>query len=202
MLDDTDSNVPVLSAAAPLDERHRRLACQGNARIVDMFQKGGLDIRRRDPLGSSTSPLGRPVTASFTTTSPSSARDGSRVRRGRLDYQWSPSPGQLGRGYVARNTIWGTRGCTGRPAVVRGRPRRADRASTWRSCTSTSNKQLRRRAGNTYREPVGLHACSTTTAADWVDVPGQTQEPGRRRRPTTTRVDVPGGDGAAHGASW
>jgi len=165
-----DSQAEVLfEAPASLDDA-TDVSLAGNPRIVDMFQKAGVDLSRETGAAVNVA-AGRPVSASFTTTSPSlqatapeHAVDGDTI---------SGLPVQSG-SYVARNPIWGTLGSPNADdwlEVDLGAPTRVNAAKLF----FYSNKNFGV-GGNTYRQPAS-YVVQYHGGADWVDVPGQAAQP-------------------------
>jgi hypothetical protein len=151
-----------------------------NARLVDMFQKAGLDLTGR----ARNLAEGRPVSASFTTSTPSlqatapeNAVDGFTI---------SGLPVQSG-SYVARNPIWGTQGSPNAEdwfeIDLEGR-RRFDTLRLY----FYSNKAFGV-GGNTYREPAS-YTVQYHDGSTWVDVPGQVRTPSAPA-PNFNRVEFP-----------
>jgi Concanavalin A-like lectin/glucanases superfamily len=170
VLDGSDTQV-LFAADRALDEA-TGIALARNDRVVDMFQKAGVDLTKRTGPAINLA-AGKPVTASFTTTTPSlqatapeNAVDGTTI---------SGLPIQQG-SYVARNPIWGTLGSPNAEdwlEVDLGIPQRVDVAKLY----FYSNKSFGV-GGNTYREPAS-YAVQYHDGTGWVDPPGQ------RRRPAT-----------------
>lgn len=157
----------------------------GNPRIVDMFQKAGVDLSRETGALPNLA-QGKPVTASFTTTTPA-------VRATAPEFAvdgWTDAgtPYQTG-AYVASNTIWGA--CsTALPACGDGSPN----AEEWleidlgqsQSLDTVklyfySDKDYQPRdkpnpKGNTYRQPAA-YTIQTFDGSGWADVPGQVRTP-------------------------
>jgi hypothetical protein len=151
-----------------------------NRRLVDMFQKAGLDLTER----AANLAEGRPVSASFTTTTPSllatapeNAVDGFTI---------SGLPVQSG-SYVARNPIWGTQGSPNAEdwfEIDLEAPRRFDTLRLY----FYSNKAFSV-GGNTYREPAS-YTVQYHDGSTWVDVPGQVRTPSAPA-PNFNRVEFP-----------
>jgi hypothetical protein len=142
----------------------------GNARVVDVFQKAGLDIS--EETGSAVNlARGRTVTASFTTTSPplqatapEHAVDGSTSSR---------LPVQVG-AFQAPNPIWGTLGSPNAQdwlEIDLGEARRFNLVKLY----FYSNKRFGT-GGGTYREPAA-YAVQVQDGQAWVDVPEQVRAP-------------------------
>jgi len=148
-------------------KRATSVSLAGNERVVDMFRKAGVDLRDDDENLAE----GKPVSASFTTTSPSlqatapeNAVDGFTI---------SGLPVQSGT-YVARNPIWGTLGSPNAEdwfEIDLERPTKIDTARLY----FYSNKSFGV-GGNTYREPASYRLQYQVGSA-WVDVPRQSPTP-------------------------
>lgn len=138
----------------------------GNVRVVDMFQKAGVDLTAETG-GLPNLALGRPVSASFVTTSPTLqatapeyAVDGFTV---------SGLPVQVG-SWIATNPIWGTLGSPNAQdwlAIDLGAPASFDTVKLY----FFSNKSFGLQ-GNTYREP-SRYTMEYYDGTDWVRVPEQ-----------------------------
>jgi F5/8 type C domain-containing protein len=160
---------------------------EDNERIVDMFQKAGVDLSSR----AVNRAEGKPVSASFTTTSPP-------LRATSLDYAVDgftisglPASGPAGQarpGYIAPNTIWGA--CSAAlPACGDGSPNEQE----WLEVDLTSSYEIdtvklyffndksynpqQNNSSNTYREP-SQYVLQYHDGSGWVDVPGQVRTPG------------------------
>jgi hypothetical protein len=141
----------------------------GNERIVDSFQKAGLDLTARP--GTKNLAQGKEATASFTTTappaqttSPANAVDGFTI---------SGQPVTTG-SYVGTNPIWGDLGSPNAQdwlQVDLGDERRFDRVKVY----FYSNKAFGS-GGGTYREPAS-YTVQYFNGTAWVDVPGQAKNP-------------------------
>jgi hypothetical protein len=141
-----------------------------NARVVDVFQKAGVDLSRETGRAVNLA-RGRTVSASFTTTTPpvqltapENAVDGFTVSR---------LPLQIGT-YMIRNPIWGTLGSPNAQdwfQVDLGERRRFDVVKLY----FYSNKQFGT-GGNTYREPAA-YTLQFFDGAQWMDVPDQVRTP-------------------------
>jgi hypothetical protein len=164
-------------------ETATEVSLSDNARIVDMFQKAGVDIT--NATGSLKNLAeGKPATASFTTTtptlqatSPDNAVDG---------FTYSGLPATSG-SYQARNPIWGTMGSPNdqdRLEVDLGRPTRFDVAKLY----FYDNKQFGT-GGNTYRTP-SAYSLQYFNGSAWVDVPSQSKNP-ETPKPNYNKVTFP-----------
>ena len=158
-----------------------------NARIVDMFQKAGVDLTPQT--GSLTNLAeGKPATASFTTTtptlqltSPANATDG---------FTYSGLPGRPPAAYQARNPIWGTQGSPNAQdwlEIDLGQPTRFDTREA-----VLLRQQAVRHGRQHATGPRRRTACSTRAATTWVDVPGQAKSPANPA-PELQQGHVPGG---------
>lgn len=179
VLDGSDANV-LFSIASPLPQA-TEISLADNARIVDMFQKAGRDLTLETGWAVNLAE-GKPVSASFTTTSPATratapenAVDGFTV---------SGLPAFAGGNnysrpdFVAPNTIWGTEGSPNSQdwfEVDLGAPTSFDTVklyffndknySTQQNCTAAS-------CGNAYREP-STYTVEYYNGTEWVRVPEQ-----------------------------
>jgi hypothetical protein len=143
-------------------------------RSVDMFQKAGVDLTIESGWVDNLA-AGKPVTASFTTstpalraTAPEFAVDG---------YTISGLPAQIGT-YMARNTIWGTQGSPNPEdwlEVDLTAPTRFNSVKLYFFSDKAYNTQSNG-AGNTYREPAS-YRLQYHNGTDWVDLPNQVRTP-------------------------
>ncbi|HEX6335859.1 MAG TPA: PKD domain-containing protein [Jiangellaceae bacterium] len=147
-----------------------------NDRLVDMLQKAGRDITRETGDAENLAE-GRPVTASFTTTSPASrvtspefAVDGFTV---------SGLPATAGGnnfsrpGYVSPNTIWGTEGSPNVEdwlLVDLGEPQQIDNVKVYFYSDKDYDPQ-QNSDGDTYREPL-IYRLQYHNGSDWVNIWG------------------------------
>jgi hypothetical protein len=142
----------------------------GNARIVDSFQKAGVDLIK--PPGQATDLAeGKTATASFTTTSPASqaTSPGNAVD----GFTISGLPVVSG-SYVGTNPIWGDLGSPNAQdwlQVDLGTPTRFSDVKLY----FYSNKAFGS-GGNTYREPES-YTVQYLDGSSWVDVANVTQIP-------------------------
>ncbi len=187
VLDDSGASV-TFSDRATLDAA-TDLSLFGDARMVDVFQKAGVDLTLETGWLPNLA-QGRPVTASFTTTtpalratSPTFAVDGWTIS----GLPASGPGGQARPGYLAPNTIWGA--CsTGRPACGNGSPntqewlevdlgqsRRIDTVKLYFFNDKSYNPQ-QNVSRDTYRQP-SSYTVQFFNGSAWVDVPGQVKSP-------------------------
>ncbi len=177
------SDTAVLFAAGGALDNATDVGFAGNARLVDMFQKAGVDLSEQTAAAVNLAE-GRSATASFTTTAPAlqatapaNAVDGATT---------SGLPVQSG-SYMARNPIWGTLGSPNDEdwlEVDLGSPKRVNVAKLY----FYSNKNFGV-GGNTYREPAS-YVVQYHDGSGWVDVPQQTRRPASAA-PNYNRVDFP-----------
>ena len=166
------SGARVLFAAGRQIPRAEGISLRDNERIVDMFQKAGVDLTDSRPNLAE----GRPVTASFTTTTPALRATAPEFA---VDgFTMAGLPAQASGGYVAPNTIWGTEGSPNAEdslAVDLGRSQSVDTIRLY----FLSDKDYEPRDkpdGDTYRQPES-YALQYHDGSDWVDVPGQVRTP-------------------------
>src|SRR5215475_12512322 len=160
------------SAVLPM-RTAEQVSLTGNARMVDGFQKAGVDLTS----SASDLALGKTATASFSTdsppsrvTSPANAVDGSTT---------SGVPVTQG-SYVGVNPIWGDQGSPNAQdwlQVDLGTPSTIDNVKVY----FYDNKQFGGNCaggpcGNTYRAPTS-YTVQYFDGSSWVDVPQQTQNP-------------------------
>ena len=175
-------------AARPLP-RAAAVSLADNAGIVDMFQKAGVDLSRQTG-GLPNLAQGKPVTASFTTTSPAlrATSPGFAVDGWTISGLPASGPGgQAQPGYLAPNTIWGA--CsTARPACGDGSPN----AQEWLEVDLGQSQPLdtvklyffndksfnpqQNVSRDTYRQP-SAYTIQILDGTNWVDVPGQVRTP-------------------------
>jgi hypothetical protein len=179
MLDGSDTNV--LFSIASLMPQATEVSLINNARIVDMFQKAGRDLTLETGWAVNLAE-GKPVSASFTTTTP--AMRATTPENAVNGFTVSGLPAFAGGnnfsrpGYMAPNTIWGTEGSPNAQdwfEVDLGTPTSFDTVklyffndhnySTQQNCTSTS-------CGNRYREPL-RYTVQYHNGTEWVRVPEQ-----------------------------
>jgi hypothetical protein len=154
---------------------------QGNARVVDMFQKAGVDLAH----GAVNLAEGKAVAASFTTTSPPLRATAPRFAVDGFTISGMPANGPAGQaqpGYLAPNTIWGTEGSTNPQDWFEVDLQGARGVNTVKlyfySDKSFDTQQIctPRPCTNTYREPASYSVQYLSDGA-WVDVPGQVKTP-------------------------
>ncbi|HZY28418.1 MAG TPA: PKD domain-containing protein, partial [Jiangellaceae bacterium] len=152
------------------------ISLRRNDRMVDMLQKAGRDITRETGAAENLAE-GRPVQASFTTTSPASrvtapefAVDGFTV---------SGLPATAGGnnfsrpGYVSPNTIWGTEGSPNSEdwlEVDLGSPQEIDNIKLYFYSDKDYDPQ-QNSDGDTYREPL-IYRLQYHDGSDWVTIFG------------------------------
>ena len=156
-------------ASVPLHEADE-VGLSGNARVVDSFQKAGVDLTKA-PGQATDLAAGKTATASFTTTTPASqatspanAVDGFTI---------SGLPVTSG-AYVGTNPIWGTLGSTNAQdwlQVDLGTPMQFSDVKLYFYNNKTFGS-----GGNTYRQPAS-YAVQYFNGSAWVDVPNQTRNP-------------------------
>jgi hypothetical protein len=156
-----------------------------NARIVDMFQKAGVDL-----VGNAVNLAeGKAVQASFTTTAPPLRATAAQYAVDGFTISGMPANGPGGQaqpGYLAPNTIWGTEGSTNPQdwfEVDLQGARGVDTVKLYFFSDKNYDTQqicAPRPCGNTYREPVS-YTVQFLQNGTWVDVPGQVKTPGEPR---------------------
>ncbi|HEX6196453.1 MAG TPA: PKD domain-containing protein [Jiangellaceae bacterium] len=147
-----------------------------NDRMVDMLQKAGRDITPETGNAENLAE-GRPVTASFTTTSPASrATEAEFAVDG---YTISGLPATAGGnnfsrpGYVSPNTIWGTEGSPNDEdwlEVDLGSAQEIDNIKVYFYSDKDYDPQ-QNSDGDTYREPA-LYLLQYHDGSDWVNIWG------------------------------
>jgi hypothetical protein len=165
------------------------ISLAGNDRVVDMFGKAGVDLT----LESGWQPnlaQGKPVTASFTTTTPALRATSPDFAVDGWTISGLPASGPAGQaqpGYLAPNTIWGA--CsTALPACGNGspdaeqwleidlqQPRQLDTVKLFFFNDKSFNPQ-QNASSNTYRQPAS-YTVQYHDGTNWVDVPGQVKSP-------------------------
>jgi hypothetical protein len=152
-----------------------------NARVVDMFQKAGVDLVH-DVVNLAE---GKPVQASFTTTAPPLRATAAQFAVDGFTISGMPANGPAGQaqpGYLAPNTIWGTEGSTNPQdwfEVDLGGTREVNTVKLYFfSDKSFDTQQLcsPRPCADTYREPAS-YTVQYLRHGTWVDVPGQRKTP-------------------------
>ena len=145
-----------------------QVSLSGNARIVDAFQKAGLNLR--DPNVPDLA-LGKTATASFTTTTPASlATDPANAVDG---FTISGSPVVQG-SYIGLNPIWGDQGSPNAQdwlQVDLGKQAHFDDVKVY----FYDNKAFGV-SGSTYRPPAS-YTVQYFNGSSWVDVPDATEDP-------------------------
>ena len=159
---------------------------EDNDRIVDMFQKAGVDLSSR----AENRAEGKPVSASFTTTSPPLRATSAEYAVDGFTISGLPASGPAGQarpGYIARNTIWGA--CSAAlPACGDGSPN----AQEWLEVDPMKSYELdtvrlyffndkrlnpqQNSSSNTYREP-SQYVLQYHDGSGWVGIPGQARTP-------------------------
>lgn len=172
ILDGSETAV-VFSRGATLAEA-TEISLSTDDRIADMFQSAGVDLTIENGWLPNLA-AGRPVSASFTTSSPNLratapefAVDGFTI---------SGLPIQSG-SYIARNTIWGTQGSPNAEdwfEVDLETPTKLDTVKLYFFNDKNYSTQ-QNGSGGTYRQPA-TYAVQHHDGTDWVDVPGQVATP-------------------------
>jgi hypothetical protein len=145
-----------------------------NARATDMFQKAGLDLSLETGWNDNLAE-GKPVTASFTTTTPAVRATAAEFAVDGFTISGLPFQQPT---YVAPNTIWGTQGSPNAQdwlEVDLGEPTVVNTAKLY----FYSDKAYVSRdtgTGNTYRQPAS-YTVQYHDGTGWVDVPSQVQAP-------------------------
>ena len=159
---------------------------EDNDRIADMFQKAGVDLSSR----AENRAEGKPVSASFTTTSPPLRATSAEYAVDGFTISGLPAGGPAGQarpGYIAPNTIWGA--CSAAlPACGDGSPN----AQEWLEVDLTKSYEIdtvklyffndksynpqQNNSNNTYREP-SQYVLQYHDGSGWVDLPGQVRTP-------------------------
>ena len=183
------SGAKITFKAARQLPRAAAISLAGNPPIVDMFQKAGVDL---SPHTSGLPNLAqrKPVTASFTTTSPTLRATSPEFAVDGWTISGLPASGPGGQaqpGYLAPNTIWGA--CsTARPACGDGSPN----AQEWLEIDLGQSQPLdtvklyffndksfnpqQNVSRDTYRQPAA-YTIQTYNGTNWVDAPGQVRTP-------------------------
>lgn len=190
-----DRSVPLRDAT--------EVALRDNARVVDMFQKAGVDLVHH----AVNLAEGKPVQASFTTTAPPVRATTAQFAVDGFTISGMPANGPAGQaqpGYLAPNTIWGTEGSTNPQdwfEVDLGGSHRVDTVKLYFFSDKSFDMQQNcspRPCGNAYREPAS-YTVQYQRAGAWVDIPGQVKTPDapranynlvRFRDITTSRIRV------------
>jgi Concanavalin A-like lectin/glucanases superfamily/NedA-like, galactose-binding domain len=151
-----------------------QVSLSGNARLVDEFQKAGVNLTPASSAAGTGVNLaqGKTASASYTTTSPpSQATDPANAVDG---FTISGLPVVSG-SYVGTNPIWGDVGSPNTQdwlAVDLGAPTTFNNVKLY----FYSNKQFGS-GGNTYRQPAAF-TVQYFNGTDWVDLPRQLHSPG------------------------
>jgi hypothetical protein len=159
---------------------------EDNERIVDMFQKAGVDLESR----ATNRAEGKPVSASFTTTSPPLRATSPGYAVDGFTISGLPASGPAGQarpGYIAPNTIWGA--CSDAlPTCGDGSPDdqqwlEVDLEKSYELDTvklyffnDKSYNPQQNNSNNTYREP-SQYVLQYHDGRGWVDIPGQVRTP-------------------------
>jgi concanavalin A-like lectin/glucanase superfamily protein/F5/8 type C domain-containing protein len=160
-----------------------------NEGIVDMFQKAGVDLSEAGRRAENRA-AGKPVTASFTTTSPPLRATTAEYAVDGFTISGLPASGPAGQarpGYIAPNTIWGA--CSDAlPACGDGSPDdqqwlAVDLTKTYELDTvklyffsDKSYNPQQNGSSNTYREP-SQYVLQYHDGNGWVDIPHQVSTP-------------------------
>jgi Concanavalin A-like lectin/glucanases superfamily len=159
---------------------------EDNDRIADMFQKAGVDLSSR----AENRAEGKPVSASFTTTTPPLRATSAEYAVDGFTISGLPASGPAGQarpGYIAPNTIWGA--CSAAlPACGDGSPN----AQEWLEVDLERSYELdtvrlyffndksynpqQNSSSNTYREP-SQYVLQYHDGRGWVDIPRQVRTP-------------------------
>jgi len=187
ILDDGGGAVHYRAEARLTDATNNRLG--SNERIADMFQKAGVDLSSSG-LEAINRAEGKPVSASFTTTSPPLRATSPEYAVDGFTISGLPASGPAGQarpGYIAPNTIWGA--CSDAlPACGNGSPDNQQ----WLEVDLTAPFEIdtvklyffndksydpqQNNSSNTYREP-SQYVLQYHDGRGWVDIPGQVKTP-------------------------
>jgi PKD repeat protein len=147
-----------------------------NARMVDMLQKAGRDISPETGHAENLAE-GRPVTASFTTTSPALRATAPEHAVSGFTISGLPATGggnNFGRpGYISPNTIWGTEGSPNDEDWIEvdlGSSQEIDNIKLYFFSDKNYNPQQNTSGGN-YREPL-FYLLQHHDGSDWVNIWG------------------------------
>jgi hypothetical protein len=152
-----------------------------NPRVVDMFQKAGVDLVHH----AVNLAQGQPVQASFTTVAPPLRATAAQFAVDGFTISGMPANGPAGQaqpGYLAPNTIWGTEGSTNPQdwfEVDLQGSRRIDTVKLYFFSDKSFDMQQNcspRPCTGTYREPAS-YSVQYLRDGTWVDVPGQVKTP-------------------------
>jgi hypothetical protein len=183
VLDNSEAKVQ-FKRSVPL-RKATDVTLRDNARVVDMFQKAGVDLAH-DAVNLAE---GKLVQASFTTTSPPQRATAAQFAVDGFTISGMPANGPAGQaqpGYLAPNTIWGTEGSTNPQdwfEVDLGGSHRVDTVKLYFFSDKNFDTQQicsPRPCANTYQEPASYTVQSLRNGT-WVDVPGQVKTPDQPR---------------------
>jgi hypothetical protein len=183
VLDNSEAKV-LFRRAVPL-RRSTDVRLGNDARVVDMFQKAGVDLVHN----AVNLAEGKLVQSSFTTTAPPLRATAARFAVDGFTISGMPANGPAGQaqpGYLAPNTIWGTEGSTNPQdwfEVDLGGARSVDTVKLYFFSDKNYDTQQNcspRPCGNTYREPAS-YTVQFQRNGEWVDVPGQVKTPQQPR---------------------
>jgi hypothetical protein len=150
-------------------------------RVVDMFQKAGVDLVHN----AVNLAEGKPVQASFTTTAPPLRATAAQFAVDGFTISGMPANGPGGQaqpGYLAPNTIWGTEGSTNPQdwfEVDLEGSRTVDTVKLYFFSDKNYDTQqicTPRPCGNVYREPAS-YSVQFLRDGTWVDIPDQVKTP-------------------------
>ena len=165
-------------------QKATEVSLQDNARVVDMFQKAGVDLSKKTGKVKNLAE-GRPVQASFTTTAPALRATAPEFAVDGFTISGMPANGPAGQavpGYLAPNTIWGTEGSPNSTdwfEVDLQKPHRIDTVKLYFFSDKNYDMQQNcspRPCGNTYREPAS-YSVQYLHNGQWKDVPNQVKSP-------------------------
>ena len=183
VLDHSDAKVHFKRAVSFRKATDVRL--RDNARVVDMFQKAGVDLVHH----AVNLAAGRPVQASFTTAAPPLRATAAQFAIDGFTISGMPANGPAGQaqpGYLAPNTIWGTEGSTNPQdwfEVDLEGSRRVDTVKLYFFSDKSFDMQQNcspRPCSSSYREPAS-YTVQYLRSGTWVDVPGQVKTPDKPR---------------------
>jgi F5/8 type C domain len=180
------SGAQVVFKSARAIPRAENISLRGNERIVDMFQKAGVDLTSSRPNLAE----GQPVTASFTTSAPALRATAPEFAVDGFTISGLPSDGPGGQarpGYLSPNPIWGA--CsTALPACGDGSPdnqqwlavdlqklQEVNAVKLYFFSDKSYNPQ-QEASRDTYRQPAS-YTIQVPDGNGWVDVPGQVRTP-------------------------
>ena len=158
----------LFSSSRPLSTA-TQVGLTGNARMVDAFQKAGVDLSATG--GAPNLARGKATSASFTTTSP--AAQATSTANAVDGFTISGLPVTSG-SYVGTNPIWGDVGSPNAQdwyQINLGAPTSFNTVKVY----FYSNKSFGS-GGGTYRQP-STYTVQILNGSTWVDVPGQTKTP-------------------------